>query len=143
MDDYLPDFEQDVLDGLQILRMRAVEDPDSIREVGYPDFLVNMLIPMGSVEEEDTEVDLEKESQKLYRELQDAKENFGIDDHSERIAYFRVSTQLMEKLVALRERAHNIKQISQFYRAVMGIFEEMLEPGQITEVRDRLSEYLR
>lgn len=88
------------------------------------------------------ELDLVYESTRLFRELKDAKDRFGESDHTEAMAYFRTSTSLMEKLVTMRERANNIKQISTFYGLVLGAMEEMLEPGQITELRNRLKDFV-
>lgn len=77
----------------------------------------------------------------LFLELRDSKENFDVQDNAERMSYFRVATSLLEKLIGMRERANNVKRVSQFYSTVLGVMEEVLEPEQITEVRNRLKEF--
>lgn len=142
--DYLPGFDEKTLYDLQVLHLKVMEDPDLLDQSDYPDFLKDLLRGTSEVTPlELVDLDLEQESARLFKELQDAKEEFNVDDHSEKMAYFRVSTSLLDKLVSMRERARHVKEISQFYRTVLAIFEEMLEPGQITEVRNRLDEYLR
>lgn len=93
-------------------------------------------VEMGEIED----LDLEAESLRLFTELREAKDSMGGDDHAERMAYFRTSTSLLDKLITMRERAQNVKAISRFYRVVLDLIEEMLEPGQITRFRERLKE---
>ncbi len=144
-DRYYPKFDPDTLEQLKQLSECVGMDPTYLEEADeYPTWLLDLL---GGVEEAEAvrddleEVDLVKETTGLFRGLQDAKDGFATDDHSERMSYFRTSTALLEKLVGLKERALNIRQISRFYQTVLAVMEEVLEPGQVTEVRERLKEY--
>lgn len=112
----------------------------------YPEKVCDLMRQVVSEEtnpEDMTDLDLVYESSRLFKELKDAKDSFGKDDHAEAMAYFRTSTSLLEKLVTMKERANNVKNISQFYGSVLGVMEELLEPEQITEVRNRLKEYTK
>jgi hypothetical protein len=59
-------------------------------------------------------------------------------DQTERMAYFRTATSLLERLVTARERALGIKQIRDFQDTVLNIMEEVCTPDQRTDVMDRL-----
>lgn len=111
----------------------------------YPSRVVDLLLERvgGDVRGDEVEdLDLEKESTRILTELKEAKGSFGEADHTEAMAYFRTSTAVLEKLIGLKERASNVRQIGVFYGIVMGVMEEFLEPAQITELRERLKGYL-
>lgn len=88
------------------------------------------------------DIDLVEETKLLFTELKDAAERFSDTDHSERMSYFRTSTSLLDKLIAMKERALNVRQVSRFYSTVLAVMEEILEPEQVTQVRERLKEYV-
>lgn len=85
-------------------------------------------------------VDIDAEVQNLYKELVDTKTGLKDKDNAEKMAYFRVATSLLEKLVGLRERANNVHQIGQFYGVVLAVMEEVLDASQVTVVRNKLME---
>ena len=86
---------------------------------------------------------LERETQRLYDELKDSKDNLSIEDHAERMSYFRTATSLLDKLVGLQERAVGLKAIGQFHQTVLDIMEDVLDPGQRTEVMQRLEKVIK
>ena len=117
-----------------------LDDPDC----PYSEHVKNLLrSTVQEIEEiEDLEdLDLVHESSRLLKELKLQKDKLGEQDHTEAMAYYRTSTQLLEKLITYQERANSVKRISEFYATVMGVLEEKLEPEQITEVRNRLKDY--
>ncbi|AJD82900.1 hypothetical protein PJWF_00006 [Achromobacter phage JWF] len=63
-------------------------------------------------------------------------------EQSEKMAYFRTITSLLEKLVLLRERAAGVKQVKEFESAVLGVMEDVLDPEQRTKVMDGLRSIL-
>lgn len=81
---------------------------------------------------------LEQEAKRLYDELRETSEGLSIEDHAERMSYFRTATSLLDKLVGLQERAVGLKQISVFQQTVLDIMEDVLDAGQRTEVMQRL-----
>lgn len=142
-----PTLDQGMLDTLDVIRQCLEHDPHYLEDAeGYfPDWFITWLgagAEDAPEDRSDEEVDLVLETTALFQELRDAKGNFAVDDHSERMSYFRTSTSLLEKLVGLKERSLNVRQISRFYGVVLQVMEEVLEPTQVTEVRERLKEYL-
>lgn len=81
---------------------------------------------------------LEQESKKLFGQLMLEGNNLDTGDKAERMSYFRTATSLLDKIVAIEERANNLKQISSFYSTVLAVMEEVLEAEQRTKVLDRL-----
>lgn len=145
-DRYFPEVPEGQV---QLLLQLAAQDPGYLddEDCPYSDEMIEAIRgarPVASeIEDVDPEsVDLEAESLRLFLELREHKDNLTIDDHAEKMAYFRTSTSLLEKLVTLRERAQNVKAVSVFMSTVMNAMDEFLEPGQITKVRERLQEKL-
>jgi hypothetical protein len=150
-DTYFPPLSEEALWSFDLILKRITEDPNYLHsdDCPYGEALVNALSPIEtevvaieSGEAEDTEVDLALETRVIYNELKTAKASFAEGDHSEKMSYFRVSTALLEKLVSMQERALNIRDISRFYSAVLAILEEVAEPGQVSEIRERLKEFM-
>lgn len=147
MSRFYPPLTDDSMWSLQIILENLASDPGYLgEECPYPEDLQDLLRNKGgrraselSTEIED--INLEEEAHMLFLELRDSKENFDVQDNAERMSYFRVATSLLEKLIGMRERANNVKRVSQFYSTVLGVMEEVLEPEQITEVRNRLKEF--
>jgi tRNA C32,U32 (ribose-2'-O)-methylase TrmJ len=74
----------------------------------------------------------------VFQELKDYGKTIGKSDQTERMAYFRTATSLLERLVTARERALGVKQIKGFQDTVLAIMEDSMTPDQRTEVMDRL-----
>jgi hypothetical protein len=90
--------------------------------------------------------DLGTELLNLYNELRTFSSTGAGDDEGggldakEQLAFFRTATSLMDKLVGLGERTHNIKSVSQFQAAVLNVFEQVLTPEQRTQAMELLGE---
>lgn len=84
---------------------------------------------------------LQEEMASVFEELTDIGKELERDDDVEakdKIAYIRAKTVLMEKLISMQERVHGIKQVSEFYRVVMDVMENVLSVDQRTQVMERL-----
>ena len=81
---------------------------------------------------------LYKESKTLFENLKQV-EFSQQGETSEKMAYFRTATSLLEKLVSLQERALGLKEVGDFHRTVMDIMENVLTPTQRTDVMDQLT----
>lgn len=145
-DRFYPEIGDDAWWGIEIILQNVTEDPGYLEgaDCPYPAWFKDHFSQSeGLVGEDDGgDLDLEYESGRLFKELKEAKDNFQVNDHAERMAYFRTSTQLMERMVAMRERAHNVKQISRFYGAVLEIMDQILDEDQREEVRSRLKDLI-
>lgn len=140
---YYPAVDADAWWALEIVIQNAAEDPDYLfsDDCPYPGWFRDRFGTARLTEPTDEEdLDLAGESTRLFRELKDAKDGFTSNDHAEKMAYFRTSTSLLEKLVSMAERAHNVKQISRFYQEVLDIMDQVLDEDQREAVRTRLKE---
>lgn len=81
---------------------------------------------------------LYNESKTLYTKLKNESTDFTKMDGTEKAAYFRVATSLLDKLITYQERTLNLKQIHDFQMTVLEVMEEVLTPGQRTEVMEKL-----
>lgn len=85
--------------------------------------------------------DLVQETINLYREIQRASTNVNTSDPKDKMAIFKTSADLLTKLVALREKAVNIRQMSQFQKAVVEVLESVLEPAQRSDFVEKIGNY--
>jgi hypothetical protein len=85
-------------------------------------------------------LDLEAQFNTMLKELQSTGSHLGDSTSSEKIQYFKAATQLLAKLLEMKERAGGLRRIGLFYTAVMDVMETVLTPDQRTAVMDRLTE---
>lgn len=143
---YYPEFDEKSLWALDVIRQNIDQDPEYLDNSPYTSNEVQSLLKLtrersGEVAEvaEGSKWEiLETETTGLYKSLKETFENLKIDDHTERMSYFRTATSLLDKLVGLQERAAGLKKVHEFQQTVLDIMEDILEPGQRTEVMDRL-----
>ena len=81
---------------------------------------------------------LEEEATQLFKELKDFGADLDIEDVSERMAWFRTRTSLLEKILGIHERAQGLKQVSEFQEVVLQAIEEELNADQRTRVMTKL-----
>jgi len=143
---FYPDIDEEALWAIDVIRQHLEQDADYLLDSPYSTKARESLAKLTRerkkaaptvVEGSKWEI-LEAETQGLYRELKETSENLSIDDHSERMSYFRTATSLLDKLVGLQERAMGLKKVHAFQQTVLDIMEDVLEPGQRTEVMDKL-----
>jgi hypothetical protein len=84
--------------------------------------------------------DLEEEARQLYDELTEFGQELTTDDVSERMAWFRTRTNLLEKILSIKERTRTLKQMGEFEERVIGILEDVMTADQRTEVMARLKD---
>lgn len=142
-----PDLNHELGLVLQLLEQDKglLSDPDCPYSADTKAVLVKFGGPEAEVVEApaDKWAKLERETQRLYDELKDSKDNLSIEDHAERMSYFRTATSLLDKLVGLQERAVGLKAIGTFHQTVLDIMEDVLDPGQRTEVMERLQKVIK
>lgn len=142
-----PDLNNELGLALQLLQ----QDPGLLAdpECPYSADTVSVLVGLQGSDEPVAETPrdkwdkLERETQHLYDDLKDSKDNLTVEDHAERMSYFRTATSLLDKLVGLQERAVGLKAIGTFHQTVLDIMEDILDPGQRTEVMQRLEKVVR
>lgn len=137
-----PDLNQQLDIALHLMgeEIDYLSQSDCPYSVGTKSSMTKMatIVAAVTIEPTDKWAKLERETQDLYDDLKDSKENLSIEDHAERMSYFRTATSLLDKLVGLQERAVGLKAIGNFHQTVLDIMEDVLDPGQRTEVMARL-----
>lgn len=94
--------------------------------------------PKAPITEEMIDSNLDQDLYTVFEDLKSYGKTITKSDQTERMAYFRTATSLLERLVGARERALGIKQIRSFQDTVLTIMEEVMSPDQRTTVMDRL-----
>lgn len=93
--------------------------------------------------EEDSDVEvIEAEIKNQISYLSEMKLTMGGKTQKEKMDFLKISTTMLEKLVALQEKSSNMQQINEFRSEIMSIFEQILSPDQRTLVMERLETYL-
>jgi len=150
---FYPSLPEGTTFALDVILQRLAEDPEFLQQSPYsPDEIavLEKFTGIGStMEDEAEEIDfegldkwdlLEKESRSLFKALTDAGKILDHKDNSEKMAYFRTATSLLEKIVAIQERTANLKAIHHFHTTVLTIMEDELSAAQRTNIIDRLKE---
>lgn len=143
---YYPEFDEKSLWALDVIRQNIDQDPEYLENSPYTSNEIQGLLKLTRVKSVAPEAEataskweiLEIETNGLYQNLKETFENLTIDDHTERMSYFRTATSLLDKLVGLQERAAGLKKVHEFQQTILDIMEDILEAGQRTEVMDRL-----
>lgn len=142
-----PDLNHELGLLLQLLKQEPglLGDPDCPYSADTISALTVMRGPEPEVAEApaDKWAKLERETQGLYDDLKESKDNLNTEDHAERMSYFRTATSLLDKLVGLQERAVGLKAIGTFHQTVLDIMEDVLDPGQRTDVMQRLEKVIK
>lgn len=94
--------------------------------------------PSTPVTEDQIDSTLAEDLYTVFNELKNYGKTIATSDQTERMAYFRTATSLLERLVNARERALGVKQIKDFQDTVLTIMEDTLTMDQRTEVMERL-----
>ena len=80
-----------------------------------------------------------KEINSLYSHLQKYGQTMRESDTaSEKNTYFKLSTTLLEKIISMKERVSNIKQVTEFTETVLQILEDEVSVDDRTRVIERL-----
>lgn len=87
---------------------------------------------------EDYNVVLDKQIEQVIADLDTfVAGNPGLEAN-EKLAYFKTKTSLVEKLIGMKERVQNLKELSEFRGTVLGFLDESCTPDQITDLMKRL-----
>jgi hypothetical protein len=158
MERHYPTINESQLWPFNLVRQHLMEDPTYLDgpECPYPGEVkrfLSLLVPpktksldalnaeagdLGTAEGD--ELDLEKELKRLLNEIREYGRKLGLDESAEKATYFRISTALMEKLVALLEKAHGAKRQQEFEAFILKFLEDECSPDVRTRLMDRLSE---
>jgi hypothetical protein len=84
-----------------------------------------------------------KEINSLYKYLQEfGKDMRSSDSAAEKNTYFKISTALLEKLIAMRERTINLSKMNEFTEVVLQIMEDELDVDTRSKILEKLNDTL-
>ncbi len=152
-DFYYPDLDAKTLKNIAVVQKLALAHPSYWLQAPYSGEVQLQLQALfqpkktGSANDAPQTNDLEEddrdnweflyeESKTLYRNLKGAQPSG--DEPAAQMGYFRTATSLLEKLLAMSERANNLKQVSDFYQLIMDIMESVLSASDRTAVMEKL-----
>lgn len=145
-DRFYPPIDEKILSSLKVAKRLASEDAGYLTDEMCPysaelkGFLANKDLGEGEGAEGDTKpVDPLNEVEGLYQSLKDYGDTIKVSgDPSDKNTFFRVGASLLEKLIALKERAVGVKNTAEFTQAVLDILEDELDADRRTSVIARL-----
>lgn len=88
--------------------------------------------------DEEKEVLLDRQVEQLINDLEAFAKQLTNADHSEKLQYFKTKTTLIEKLITMRERVFNLKELNEFRGTILAFMDEVCTKDQITELMKRL-----
>lgn len=135
------------------LQMKQYPDLLTREDCPYPPsvktFLAKVLNPQGvrelPVESGNTSMsdeDLESEIVLLYRDLQKASSQITGIDPKDKAAFLKTTSDLLTKMVALRERQMNVRQMGKFQKTVVELLEGVMTPAQRTEFVEKMGQHV-
>lgn len=86
-------------------------------------------------------MNISEELDRIYTLLQDCYNQIDLAEPAEKNTFFRLSVNLLEKIVTLQERAAKVDQVIEFQNCMIEIMDHVMSPEQRTEVMDRLRSY--
>lgn len=90
------------------------------------------------IEGQDELMVLDEQVVKVLNDLENFGRGLTNADVTEKTAYFRVKTSLLEKLLTMRERVANLKEINDFRDTILSFMDETLTKDQISDLMKRL-----
>ena len=116
----------------QILRWKSGQ--------GAPEGSGEAPMDLDGLEEQVGDLDVSEELTRVYKKLRRFGDRLNADQVSEQVAFFRITTSLLTKLVEQMEKASNVTQYTAFRQAVMKILGDVMSADQRNEFLARLSQ---
>lgn len=89
-----------------------------------------------------TDDDLVRETAELYNEVRLAGQTLKSTDAKDQMAVLKTSSDLLTKLMTLREKAVNIREMSRFQKSVIEVLETVITPDQRSEFMEKMGKIL-
>jgi len=132
---------------LRAIQLQLIEDPDFLNhdDCPYPTHIRDFLRVFGGVQSEKrgsySEDELIDDITDLYEELKTITRSVNNPDVKDKIALMKTAGDLLTRMVALKEKAVNMRSMSQFQRAVVEVLETVITPAQRSEFIEKLGKY--
>lgn len=154
MSTFYPDFPENIEFSLVVVIKALEENPNYLNEPDCPyngklreqlQHLAPKAAAAAQVEDFTPRTDdqLEREVTQLLDDIKDFGLKLNVDDITEKMSYFRTHTNLLEKLVSMKERMGNVKSVATFQAIVLNAIEESLSPDQRTQVMEALHQQIQ
>ncbi len=147
MTTFYPSISDATLAQFQVVFTRIAADPTYIDKAPWSDEVKTFFRKYGttpvvgdaSIFDEGTDKieSIEKQIGSLLAELNRMGEQTGLD-HSEKLQYLKTKAALVEKLIAMRERLFNLKEMSEFQSVIMAFLEDVCTKDQVNTLMKRL-----
>jgi len=145
---FYPKIREDEILKLNVVVKSLEKDPTYLDhpDCPYPDtvkdFFRKQAAPV-EVEDlfggdEEKEILIDRQVEQLINDLEAFSKQLTNADHSEKLQYFKTKTTLLEKLVTMRERVFNLKELNEFRGTILAFMDEVCTKDQVTELMKRL-----
>ena len=101
-------------------------------------FVTEEMVTVDVFAEGDYDNALDKQVEKIINDLEAYALTLGTGDVSERLQYLKTKTTLVEKLINMRERLVNLKELNEFRGVILGFMGDVCTKDQITDLMKRL-----
>lgn len=136
--------------GLRAVRLLMEKSPDYLDQAGCPYgpelksflrelFKPTVTAPRKMIRYDDDEIFTEVCD--MYDQVRTSIDTLGAVDAKERSQILKNATDLLTKLVSLREKQSSIRDQGRFVKSVIELLEAVLTPAQRTEFLTRMGEY--
>ena len=152
MSETYPNLDPDAVWVLQIIAKNVRDNPEYLKspDCPYPEEVKQLFEKQTGLAQfaEDGEdfnldsIDMETEIISLYKRMQSWGNSIQNSDKSEQNTYFRLSTQLQERLIELMERSKGLKEIEQFKTAILSFMDDHMDPDTRTKFMDHIGDHL-
>lgn len=155
---YFPPFADNLMTALASWQQLMAMNPDYLSHPDCPytpeqvELLDSIFSKAGlkkTQDEQDESLDLdeapdiEKESIRLFNKMKTFQNSLRNSDTSEMATTFRTMVSLMEKILAIKERAEGVNNYSKFKTLILDSLDRYLEPSQRAEFVDKLKDTLQ
>lgn len=89
---------------------------------------------------DDTWDDIAQKARTLYRELEDVQRALGAGETGEAIQLIKAKAGLLERLIAVGDKALGHKAVAEFRRVVLSVMDDVMTPDQRTLLMERLGD---
>jgi hypothetical protein len=146
---FFPPFDEGMQTALQSLILQMTADPSYLDDAPYTEsFKAALRKSMGGApapapnlfeDAEDKGLVLEKQVEQLLSDIEHFGRTLQTKDHSEKLAYFKAKTTLIEKLITFKERLFTLKEMADFQGTIMTFLDEVCTKDQVSDLMKRLA----
>lgn len=141
-----PAIPEASLTPIRAIEIQMKEYPDILdrADCPYPASVKAFLRKLGGPTEprEYSEDELIDEITSLYNELKTASTTVVTTDAKDKVALLKTSADLLTRMVSLKEKALNIREVSRFQKLVIEVLETVVTPAQRAEFVEKLGKYV-